>query len=153
MDARSAERRGHKKRILIVDDEPSFTTLLRMNLELTGRYEVRTENRGARALETAEAFAPDVILLDLIMPDQDGASVAEQFKQFSRLKDVPIVFVTALVSKQEAQASRGMIGGHLFIAKPVSARDVLGHIERYMANGEVGNGRGSAAQIHFDRGG
>ena len=119
-----------RRRILVIDDEPSFTRLLRLNLEMTGRYEVREENRGAAALATAEEFQPDVILLDLIMPDRDGASVAEQLKQGEKLKHIPILFVTALVSKQETTQQEGVIGGNLFIAKPVTPDELVRWIER-----------------------
>ena len=63
---------NEKKRILLVDDEPSITRLLKLNLEQTGDYEVATENVSKAALATAEEFRPDLILLDVMMPDLDG---------------------------------------------------------------------------------
>lgn len=117
-----------KKRILLIDDEPSFTRMLRLNLERTGAYEVREENRGAKGLATATEFKPDLILLDVIMPDADGGTVAAQLRADKNLKDVPIVFLTAVVTKKE----EGMIGGRPFIAKPASASDVIACIERHL---------------------
>jgi CheY-like chemotaxis protein len=67
-----------KKRILLIDDDPSFTRLLKLNLEETGAYEVRTENRGTAALTAAREFKPDLILLDVVMPDMGGGDVAFQ---------------------------------------------------------------------------
>lgn len=109
-----------KQRILIVDDEVSFGRLLKLNLEQAGPFEVRTESQGSRALPAAEEFAPDLILLDVIMPDLDGGAVAAQLQAHPRLKNVPIVFLTAVVSRDEASAQEGIIGGHPFLAKPVN---------------------------------
>ncbi len=119
-----------KKRILIIDDEPKFTRLLRMNLEQEGSYEVREENWGKRALSTAQEFDPDLILMDVIMPDIDGASVAEQFKGNERLRNVPVIFLTAVVSKQEVGTAAKNIGGNMFIAKPVSIKELVDSIQK-----------------------
>lgn len=118
-----------KKRILLIDDEVSFTRMLRLNLEKTGAYEVREENKGARGLAAAREFKPDLILLDVIMPDADGGDVASQIKADQSLKDTPIVFLTAVVTKKE----EGMVGGHPFIAKPVGAKELVECIERNLA--------------------
>lgn len=117
-----------KKRILLIDDEASFTRMLKLNLEKTGGYEVREENRGTRGLAAAREFQPDLILLDVIMPDVDGGDVAAQIKTDQNLKNTPIVFLTAVVTKKE----EGMVGGHPFIAKPVDAEEVVECIEKQL---------------------
>lgn len=121
-----------KRRILIVDDEPGLTQLVKMALEQTGAYEVRGENQAARALATAGAFKPDLIFLDVVMPEMDGGEVATQLKADVALKDVPIVFLTAMVSREEAADRKGIIGGHPFLAKPVGVRDVIACIEKQL---------------------
>lgn len=121
-----------KRRILLVDDEADFTSLLKLNFEKTGAYEVREENRGEHALATASAFKPDLILLDVLMPHKDGGEVAAQLKADEALKDTPLVFLTAVVAKEEAEGRSGMIGGHLFIAKPVSPEELIVSIEKYL---------------------
>ena len=118
-----------KQRILLIDDEAAFTRVLKSYLEKTGRYEVRMENSGTDAAEIARAFRPDLILLDIIMPDVDGARVAEAIKDDVRLQHIPVVFLTAVASRDEVYAHGGMIGGQCFLAKPVSAKDVLARIE------------------------
>ena len=118
-----------KKRILLIDDEPSFTRMLRLNLEKTGAYEVREENSGKRAIATASEFKPNLILLDVIMPDADGGEVAAQIKADRNLKDIPIVFLTAVVRKKE----EGLIGGRPFLAKPVDVKEVIDCIEKHLA--------------------
>jgi CheY-like chemotaxis protein len=122
-----------KKRILVVDDETSITRLLRLNLEQTGNYEVREENSGARVLKAARDFKPDLILLDVMMPDVDGGDVAAGLKQDPDLRKTPIVFLTAAVRKEELGASGGKIGGRTYIAKPIDLKGVIGVIEKTLA--------------------
>src|SRR5512143_1894188 len=109
-----------KKRILIIDDEPAFTRMVKLNLEKTGSFEVREENKATYALAAAREFKPDLILLDVIMPTLDGGDVAAQFEKDKHLKGTPIVFLTATVSRREAGPAGLNSGGSLFLAKPVS---------------------------------
>lgn len=112
------------KRILVVDDDPALTRMVKLNLEQTGRYEVRTENMGRRAIEAAREFRPDLILLDVMMPGMLGSEIAVQLQADPELRAIKFVFLTALVTKGEEQRSAGQIGGHAFIAKPISADDL-----------------------------
>jgi CheY-like chemotaxis protein len=123
----------NKKRILLVDDEATITRTLRLYLEGTGKYEVRTQNHGTEAVATARAFKPDVVLLDIVMPDIDGAEVAEKMKGDPALKNVPVVFLTALVRPGEVAASGSDIGGYPFIAKPLDPDKIIECIEKYTA--------------------
>jgi DNA-binding response OmpR family regulator len=121
-----------KKRILVVDDEPSITRLLKLNLEQAGDYEVATENVSKVALATAEAFRPDLILLDVMMPGRDGGDLAGAFQASPTMKGVPIVFLTAAVTREEVHARHGLVGGLPFLAKPVNLHEVLGCLERHL---------------------
>jgi len=118
-----------KKRILVVDDEPALTRMIKLNLEQTERYEVRTENLGRKAIEAAREFRPDLILLDVMMPGMLGSEIAAQLEADPELRAIKFVFLTAMVTKEEAQRSFGVIGGHTFIAKPISADDLCQVIE------------------------
>jgi CheY-like chemotaxis protein len=118
-----------KKRILIVDDEPTFTRMMKLVLEQTGRYEVRQENKGVQALAAARDFRPDLILLDVVMPDLDGGDVAAQIEADPMLKGVPIVFLTALVDEKEAQGAAVKRGGYPFLGKLVSDNNLFECIE------------------------
>jgi CheY-like chemotaxis protein len=122
-----------KKRILLIDDEASFTRLMKLNLEHNGGFEVRVENDGNRAVATARDFRPDLIFLDVIMPDVDGGQVAASFKADPKLSKTPIVFLTAVVSKNEVVAHGDVIGGQLFLAKPVTVADMMETIDRLAA--------------------
>lgn len=118
-----------KKRILVVDDDLGFSRMMKLNLERLGAYEIRVENSGSRAVATAREFKPNLILLDVIMPEVDGGDVAAQLKTDALLKDVPVVFITALVSGEE-NASGGLIrSGYRFIGKLASEKEILQCIE------------------------
>ncbi|PWU10978.1 MAG: response regulator [Verrucomicrobia bacterium] len=119
----------NQKRILVVDDEVTITDLLKLNLEKTGLYSVRTENKGAEVLDAAREFMPDLILLDIMMPGMDGGDVAAQIKSEPAFKRTPIVFLTAVVKKEEVEAHAGVIGGFPYIAKPLDMKGVLHVIE------------------------
>src|SRR5574341_977452 len=97
-----------QKRILIVDDETTITRLLKLNLERTGAYVVREENLGSNAHLAAREFKPDLILLDIMMPDIDGGDVAAQLQEDPILKNTPVVFLTAAVKKDELNAHGGI---------------------------------------------
>ena len=96
-----------KKRILVVDDEASITRLLKLNLEATDHYVVRTENDARAALAAAEEFQPDLILLDVLMPELDGGQLASRLQASPKLECVPIVFLTAAATKKEIYARGG----------------------------------------------
>ncbi|CAG4884085.1 putative Polar-differentiation response regulator DivK [Georgfuchsia toluolica] len=121
-----------KKRILVVDDEPAITRMLVLILEQTGRYEVRSENSGRNAIALAREFRPDLMLLDVMMPGMLGSEIAEQLQADPELRAIKFVFLTAVVSKEEAQRSNGQIGGHTFIAKPISADDLCRTVEEHL---------------------
>jgi len=114
-----------KKKILIVDDEVQFTQIVKMNLEETGEFEVRVENRGKDALAAVKAFKPDLIFLDIIMPDVDGTQIAESLKDDVLLDEIPVVFLTALVTKEEILSGGENIAGRKFLAKPAMTSQII----------------------------
>jgi CheY-like chemotaxis protein len=121
-------------RILIVDDEKVTTRLLRMTLEQTKRYEVREVNDSKQVLQAALAFHPDLIVLDVIMPDMDGGDVAAMLKDHPSLSKVPVVFLTATVRKSEVDARGGVMGGYPFLAKPASTEAIVEFIEKNLGH-------------------
>jgi CheY-like chemotaxis protein len=120
-----------KKRILLVDDEKSFTNLLKLNLEDTGNYDVRVENWAEDALTAAREFKPDLILLDIIMPRLPGGNVAALIKEDAALKSTPIVFLTAAVRKHQVEENDGIICDHPCLAKPATVEMVIDMIEKH----------------------
>lgn len=131
---------SRKTRVLLVDDEPFLTSLLRMNLEDTGKYEAREENNPLHALDAIREFRPDIILLDVLMPDLDGADIIFRLRNDQQLKSIPVVFHTATVRRAELDAHGGLISGYPFLPKPASAAKVIDCIEHNLAKA-----RGNAA--------
>lgn len=114
-----------KKRILAVDDQACNTRLVKLCLEQTNNYVVREENDAKAALSAAEEYQPHLILLDVMMPGMDGGALAARFHENPKLKAVPIVFLTAAVTKEEVEASGGRIGGNDFLAKPIILTEMV----------------------------
>ena len=117
------------RRILMVDDEVGFTHLAKLNLEKTGRYMVRVENAGEKALEAAREFRPDLILLDVVMPGKDGGEVLADLQRTPETQRIPVAFLTATVSVKGVADRGNRIRGLPFIAKPVSPQELMGEIE------------------------
>jgi len=121
-----------KTKILVIDDDEEFTLVVKSGLEETGKYEVKTENKGALGFSAAKEFQPDLVLLDILMPDTEGGEVASQLKEDEDTETIPIVFLTAVVQEEEVERHGGVIGGHPFIAKPVSLDELIDGIEKYI---------------------
>ena len=118
-----------KKRILVVDDEPEFTNMLKLSLESQGYYEVREENDAENARAAARLFDPDVVLLDIMMPELEGSEVAAALKEDPVTRDVPVIFLTALVSQQDAPGGACSSGGHTFLPKNIRVDKLIHCIE------------------------
>lgn len=118
----------NKPRILIVDNNHDLTRSAKLALEKTGRYFVFEENDANKAHETAQNLEPDLILLDVAMPETDGGEVAARIQSDPALHRTPIVFLTALVTKDETRSGLN-IQGLPFLAKPISFSDLIEGIE------------------------
>ena len=123
----------NKRRVLIIDDEPGFTEMVKLNLEATGQFEVRIENQASEAVVTALSYLPELILLDVIMPEIEGPDILLEFKRHPQLKKIPVVFLTATVTKDEVDAEEGNIAGHVFVAKPSTVKELMDCINRQIA--------------------
>ena len=121
------------KKILVIDDEPGLTRMIKLNLERTGKFTVETENCGKNAIQVALDFDPDIIFLDIMMPDLPGDEIAEQLRAEPRLQSKKLVFLTAIVTRDDTADGHHQIGGHHFLAKPVSTRDLLRTIEMLLS--------------------
>ena len=122
------EEGKEKPLILIIDNNRDFTYSAKLGLERTGRYSVWEENEPARAHQTAQRVKPDLILLDIAMPETDGGEVAARIESDPALHRTPVVFLTALVTKAEGRSGL-RIQGHPFLAKPISLPELIKGIE------------------------
>ena len=119
------------RRILIVDNDRNSTHLVKVLLEKTGRYLVFEENDSTRAHQTARNFRPDLIFIDVVMPNRDGGEIAAQIQADPELQYTPIIFLTALVTR--AEASTGLrIDEHPFLAKPIDIQELIKAIEAHV---------------------
>jgi len=116
-----------KKKILIIDDEKNFCWMVKKRLEKSSahRYKVHVETKGARALQTAKAVQPDLILLDVLMPDLAGPEVFEKLRNDAHLKHIPSVFLSGAIGKER----RGGIFIGLVDGWPIKAHAVLDKLE------------------------
>ncbi|MFH1414414.1 MAG: response regulator [Candidatus Omnitrophota bacterium] len=123
------EANAEKKKILIIDDEISFTNMVKRNLEATGKYEVAIENEGKNALLAIRKHNPDIILLDNVIPDLGGANIFGMLRSDIMIWNTPVLFLTAS-SKEEVEARIGGFILHpVILNKPINMKDLIKHIE------------------------
>ena len=122
----------NKTKILVIDDQEQITKLVKMGLDKTGNYDVREENNGMNALNTCREFMPDLIFLDVMLPQISGAEIANRILEDPDLKHIKIVFLTSIVSKQETEDQGGKIAGRTFLAKPVKLDELINCIEKQL---------------------
>jgi len=118
-----------KKRILVVDDEPDMRKLVETRLRGSG-YDVISANDGEEGLAKAKQLKPDLILLDIMMPKMEGTAMAETLKQEEITRNIPIIFLTSLVRKEEEKEIANMMGEYFFMAKPFDWQKLLSMIEK-----------------------
>lgn len=105
------------ERILYVDDEPDIQTVAQLALETLGGFEVKLCNSGKQALTEVAAYRPQLLLLDVMMPEMDGPSTLKAMKELDVMADVPVVFMTAKVQPHEIQQFKAL-GAVDVIPKP-----------------------------------
>jgi DNA-binding response OmpR family regulator len=124
------------KSILCIEDEPEMIDLIRLILTRRG-FEVRGANGGKEGLEAIRAQRPDLVLLDLMMPDMDGWEVYQQMKADEQMRDIPVIVVTA-----KAQSIDKVLGLHIakvddYIAKPFSPQELMSSVEKVLSRKNI----------------
>jgi DNA-binding response OmpR family regulator len=119
------------KCIICVEDEPEMIDLMRLILGRRG-FEVLGANGGVEGLKMIHEYKPDLVLLDLMMPDMDGWEVYQQLKADKSTRDIPVIVVTA-----KAQSIDKVLGLHIakvddYIAKPFSPQELLTSVEKVL---------------------
>lgn len=110
-------------KILLVDDEPNILLALDFLFRREG-YQIKTATNGLQALEIAEHFRPDLIILDVMMPGLDGFETAKRLRQEETHNDMKIIFLTAKGAQSDRQTGYA-IGGEYYIVKPFDNDDLL----------------------------
>ncbi len=119
-------------KILMVDDDQKLLALYSQILKMEG-FEVLTAGDGRKGIELAVRESPDLILLDVMMPDVDGAKVFESLEENPETKKIPVVFLTALVREDEVEANNGYIGGHQYISKSTPREKFVSKVKELLA--------------------
>lgn len=115
-------------RILYVEDEPDIQAVAKLALEIVGGFEVKVCSSGEEALSAVEAFAPDMILLDVMMPGMDGPSTLQALREKPSCADTPVAFMTAKVQPAEV-AHYKSLGARDVIAKPFDPMTLAGQVK------------------------
>lgn len=120
-----------KSRVLIVDDEPGNIKIL--SNVLAGDYALSVAISGAQALQVARVQLPDIVLLDMVMPEMDGIEVCQALKANEDTKDIPVIFVTSM--SDTANEERGLDAGAVdYISKPISPPIVKARVKIHIQN-------------------
>lgn len=135
------------KKILIVDDEPDIVELLNYHL-LKEDFVTKTAANGKEALEIAKTFNPDLILLDLMMPEMDGIETCMQIRENENLKDTTVALLTAR-SEDYSQIAGFDSGADDYITKPIKPRVLISRIKALLRRNE-GNSNTSNNKISSD---
>jgi putative two-component system response regulator len=122
---------NEKSRVLIVDDEPGNIKIL--SNVLAGDYALSVATSGAQALKIAQVQLPDIVLLDMVMPEMDGIQVCEALKASEATRDIPVIFVTSM--SDTANEERGLESGAVdYISKPISPPIVKARVKIHIQN-------------------
>jgi two-component system response regulator VicR len=125
-----------KQRIVCIDDEPEILAIVKFILEREG-YEITRVVGGSKALETIRQVKPDLVLLDLMMPDMDGWEVYQQVQAVDELKHIPFVVVTAKDSPIDRSIGLHVAAVAAYLTKPVSPQELIQTIRRVLDKPEA----------------
>jgi DNA-binding response OmpR family regulator len=118
------------KRVLIADDEPNIVTSLEFLMEKAG-YEIRVATDGAQALEIAQSFRPDLVLLDVMVPMKSGYEVCQQLKSDPATRDIKIVMVSA--KGRDVEVAKALeLGADAYVTKPFSTRELVAKVREVL---------------------
>lgn len=120
-----------RKKILMVDDETDYTNITKVYLEDAGDYEVFVVNRGSQGYPAAKQVKPDIILLDIAMPDVSGFEVARMIDRDEELKHTPILFFTGVYHEFHESA---LLKNRPVLTKPTSGENLLAQIEKILSS-------------------
>lgn len=117
--------------ILVVDDEQDVLIVMQDFLEMRD-YSVITASNGANACTLAKSKQPDLIILDITMPNMDGGQVAQELEDTPETQAIPIIFLTGLLSKDDEKHAGNVVGGKVMFAKPCDFNELTMQIEKML---------------------
>jgi CheY-like chemotaxis protein len=140
---------GSKRRVLVVDDERSIRLLCRVNLTASG-IEVLEARDGREALEVVRQSRPDLVLLDVMMPEVDGWTVARELARDEQTRDIPIVFLTARADPADRRRGQ-QLGGVGYLTKPFDPVSIGEYVEDTLQRLEKGEREQLSREISSER--
>lgn len=129
--------------ILLVDDEEDVLWMLQKRLIAEG-YSVMTARDGQAAIRQIKRCRPDLIILDEVMPGMTGGEVAESLKTNDDYQDIPIIFLTALLSKEEEYEKNNRVAKNITFAKPVDTQKLLKQMKALLSDAYISTGCSSS---------
>jgi len=120
-----------RRKILIIDDEDDFCNIVKENLELRGSYEVYTTTSGKEGLKLAKKVKPDLILLDIRMPEMDGFQVLERLKKEKDTMVIPVIMLSAL-DDDSSKVKGSQLYNEMYLTKPIKIVDLISSIEEVL---------------------
>jgi DNA-binding response OmpR family regulator len=118
------------KRVLIADDEPNIVLSLEFLMEQFG-FEVRTTGNGREALELVDSFAPDLVLLDVMMPGKNGYEVCQHIKSVAALQNIKVILLSA--KGRDVEVAKGIeMGADAYVTKPFSTRELAARVREML---------------------
>jgi phosphate regulon transcriptional regulator PhoB len=134
-----------RQRIVIIEDEADIVEMIRYNFRKAG-FEVDSFGRGREGLEALRRNPPDLLLLDIMLPDEDGLSICRQLRAEDRLKELPVVFLTA--RGEEIDRIVGLeIGADDYVVKPFSPRELVARVKAILRRQARGAEKGEVVEI------
>jgi DNA-binding response OmpR family regulator len=118
------------KKILIIDDEVDFAIAVKVNLEANG-YLVASADNGKAGIETVKKWSPDLILLDLVMPEMNGFLVLSELKKDPYTATIPVIMLTAKTESEYA-TDAGSLGALGYVSKPIKMHELEAAIRKYL---------------------
>ena len=121
-----------RKRVLIVEDSDSLQLMMKWGVSNAG-YDVDLASDGKQAIQMVQSTIPDLILLDVMMPELNGFAVCRQLRENERTKHTPIIIITALTAAPDSEEAK-LCGANEVIVKPVSREDLVKKVRAYLGS-------------------
>src|SRR5208283_3285293 len=121
-----------RKKVLIVDDERLTRAVLQRNVILAG-YDVMLASNGVEALQKIQEAAPDLIVVDLVMPDMNGFEMCRRIRNNKQTTKIPVVVVSALQSQTDIEEAKAS-GADAYLTKPIKPEEFIKHIKKYLGS-------------------
>lgn len=121
-------------KILVVDDDAKELELYQ-DILLSQGFEVLTAGNGEDGLKLAIANTPDLILLDVMMPKKDGGKVSQDLLRNDKTKDIPVIYLTSIITEEEVKAQHGVVSGRFIISKSSNRAELVQRINEVLSTG------------------